>query len=87
MPGHLQHRSFQIVLVTREAQTRRLALAVAGEHQRENRGLGELKVAGLRLEKSRRNDKGTSSMGATYVMNWSPGLTRDWLTRQAAYLK
>ena len=52
------------VLVTRVVQTRRLPLAVAGEHDRE-RGLGELTVTGLRREEFVRNGKGTGRMGSS----------------------
>ena len=56
-----------IVLATRVVQTRRLPLAVAGEHDRQNTGLRETTVAGLRHEEFGQNGKGTGRMEAVYL--------------------
>ena len=48
--------------------------AAAGEHDRENKGLGE---PGLKREELGQNGKGTSSIGAVSIMNWNSSLTHE----------
>ena len=67
----------QIVLLTKIVQTRKLPLAAAGEHDRENRGLGEPAVAGLRREEFGQSGKGTGRMGAAYIMNRSSSSAQE----------